>query len=274
MKKWLVCAVTMLVVCCISCEKDPTNNCVETPSENINKLFAKEVVYDSLMPVDTTFSFFPIKFEVDRSFESGSWYLSQHTYPGTNLDQRAFDDTGHYNIQFTGVYRNPCTNVTDQKQLSKQIVIYDKQNAAKRKTSPFVGEYLGYTEGNPVDTFRIKIDFFNKEDYPSWSYWATHSQTPFYWISNFPKGFRNTTSDGLNYPELSSGYQPYMTYKNFCLTDGYIIAADNTAHNIKAYSSLTNRDSLVINYSILDTSLYNQTHQIKFIKKRFLGVRK
>jgi hypothetical protein len=257
-----------------SCKKQNTAvmPCNSQP-ENIS-LQIKELVYDSLMSADTSYTFIPIAFFAIPNFIQGQWKIAGQTYSNISLSPKPFQDTGNYDIIFNGLYKNPCTGLTSNKQLKKQIEIIEKEDPASRIVSPFIGEYLGHIETNPKDTFRVKISFFNKQTSPTWSYWLTHSSKPFYWISNFPKSFKNVTNDGINYSELSKGYEPYLSYKNFCVKDGYVITNDNSAHNIKGYSAISNRDSLIIDFQIIDTALYNSSKIIKYLKQKFIGKRK
>ena len=273
MKNFVFIIAALLFIFSVSCVKNKINICQEF-SSYYDRIIVKELVYDSLMITDTSFTYIPISFALNNKFENGNWEIAQNTYSGIFLSPKPFVNQGNYDIHFKGTIRNQCSGIEKQQELATNLFILSKDDPNNRKISPYVGDYLGSINTNPADTFRVKIGFFSKETKPNWQYWIDHSNQPFYWISNFPKGFQNWSSEGRNYPELSNGYEPFITYKNLCVTDGYIIAKDNTAHNIKGYSSLKNRDSLIIEYLVIDTTIYNQSKQIKYIKQKFSGIRK
>lgn len=97
---------------------------------------------------------------------------------------------------------------------------------------------------------------------------------PFYTISNFPEGYRDTISSiGSRFPELSFGYLCDWGYKALYINEDY-----KEAQHTKGYAYLAGSDTLMINYTRADLSVpYDQNlpfHGYPQVREKFIGVRK
>lgn len=85
-----------------------------------------------------------------------------------------------------GIYRN-----------IKTITLVEQNDRNSLTKSPLIGKFRGALISNPSDVFDISIDYFD-----STKYVGIIGIRNFYWISNFPKNYRDNTSSWSVYPEL------------------------------------------------------------------------
>jgi hypothetical protein len=168
-----------------------------------------------------------------------------------------FDGNYELDVQLTGKLTNQQSTT-----LTRHLTVY---NPAQH-ISPLVGQFAGYNIDNPIDTFTVSIDYWFGQRYPWWSQGA-------YSISNLPKGFVDKTQNfnGAYRPEIT-GIISSTGYKNLAFDR----SGNIPALGIKGYATIKRgaKDSLTVNYTIIDTAYYNTTHQVKLIKKQFLGTRR
>ena len=102
-----------------------------------------------------------------------------------------------------------------------------------------VGSYKGAYKESPQDSFTVRIDYFDSSKYDA----TMTGSKNFYWISNIPKGYVDTTSSSaIAYPELRHGMSPEMGYKCLQFGDlGNILMG-------RGFATLRN-DSLIIYYN-------------------------
>ncbi|RYY00514.1 MAG: hypothetical protein EOO53_21760 [Gammaproteobacteria bacterium] len=137
-----------------------------------------------------------------REFSSSDFSLSFHNFLGTidvHFVSRATPNTQCF-PQDSGIYRG-----------IKKLTIVEQVEKSILTISPLVGRYRGAFTNSPNDTFTVRVDYFDSSKYDI----SIVGSKNFYYISNFPKGFRDTTSEkARQYPELSYGQMPEMGYKS------------------------------------------------------------
>jgi hypothetical protein len=145
--------------------------------------------------------------------------------------------------QDNGVY-TATRNVTLVEQFDKSVITL----------SPLRGKYFGAFTDTPLDTFTIRIDYFDSLKYNT----GLTGTKNFYWLSNFPKGYLGTTTQAVVYPELNYGRDIEMGYKCFNAGDRYLAPLGYIR------GQLTKKmDSLVIT-----------TGSPQFHYRKFIGIRK
>ena len=258
MAKFFTILSTFLLL--LSCKKnnhDPCQNAVQ-PSLSFN---IREVVYDSSYVTDTMFSHNAVIFETVGEYDSVKWNIGND--PRIFKEPRFIYGSG----RFTGIpvgqveikltaYKAPNVKCFPADKgiytASKTLTIVDAYTRGSLTKSPLLGRYHGSNTDSPLDTFTVRIEYFDSTKYD-----LTHfGRQNFYWISNLPKGYFWDGSDQTyNNPELQYGVEiNYLGYKGFSTTDGA------TCNNGFGFLS---HDSLIIDYGV---SFAN-------CKKRFIGRR-
>lgn len=221
------------------CKKDTAGDQCNGKTLPSGKFEIKEVVGDTAFLADTIFRDNYVQFSALDAYQSVEWKLGN--------DPRTFTDSS-FSLSFNtalvtipinfkgkrtaipqcfpgdiGTY-NSSQNLTVLEQIEKPILTL----------SPLVGRYKGFFTNAPADTFTVSMDYFDSTKYDVTS---TGSKN-FYWFSNLPNGFENTTNAAFAYPELKHGFRIDMGYKCFVFNyDSY--------HQGKAWLS---HDTLFINY--------------------------
>ena len=254
------CLSLSILISLLSCRKnnhDPCLNAVQ-PVLSFN---IREVVYDSSYVTDTMYSHNAVIFETVGEYDSVKWNIGS--------DPRIFKEARfvYASGRFTGIpvgqleikltaYKAPNVKCyPDDKGIysaSKTLTIVDAYTKGSLTKSPLLGHYHGYNTDNPLDTFTVRIEYFDSAKYD-----LTHfGRQNFYWISNLPKGYFWDGGDQTIYsPELQHGNEiAYMGFKCFGALDGPTCGS--------GYGYLSH-DSLIMDYGV---SFAN-------CKKRFIGKR-
>jgi hypothetical protein len=250
---------------CIACNKKQLNNC-NGKLPVTAKALVGERVGDSVIATDTAFTG-TIIFQTLQAYDFIEWKVGD--------DPRSFN-ADRFSLAFTVPEPTLSINVSvkaptdpacfpdDDGKDSKvmDLTILPRDSTAK---IPLIGKYAGYVESNPLDTFTVSIDFRNDK-----RYWPAFGPMPFYTLSNFPKGFRDTTSSiGTIYKELSYGFACDWGYRALYIYEDY-----KQAQHVKGYAMLTSWDTLIINYTRADQSVpFNPQTGYPQKRERFIGVR-
>lgn len=182
----------------------------------------KEVLSDTAFYTDTAFADNTINFCALLPYKSVQWKIGDdpREFAGTSFNLNFPDELGTFDIAFTGkTDANPACFPGDNGSYSgtKQITIVEQLDKATLTRSPLTGSYSGAFDDNPHDIFTVRIDYFDSAKYNT----SITGTKNFYWISNMPKGYIDSTSSrALAYPELRNGMLPEMGYK--CLQFGDI----------------------------------------------------
>jgi hypothetical protein len=257
--------VVVFLLC--SCNKDKIENICQDAYVTHATIKMYELVYDSLMVTDTSYTYYPIAFKTDTLFTTAYWKIFNKTYTGISLAPNFFTTSGNITVGLQVKYSNKCSIGEKFFDTTTNLQIYNRDAEDGITISPFVGQYIAYDKEVPSDTFRIAIDCYSQTRNPRWRYWLEHDKTPFYWISNFPRNFKTYTDDARNYPELSNGFLPIMSFKNMCLESGFVVANDNTIHYVKGYAHLGFKNQFEINYKVIDLDKYNRNKEQVWINK-------
>lgn len=237
------------------CRKKHEQNPCEGKSQPIAEFAVKEMVGDTAFDADTIFRDNYVKFQSLTSYDSVLWKIGTDPRKFTQsiFTLSFINDLITVPVTFTGnkpantqCFPNDNGIYTGVKQLTT-VEQFDRATLTK---SPLIGRYKGYFTNNPLDTFTVRIEYFDSTKYNV----SVTGLKNFYWISNIPKGYIDSTSDpAVRYPELRNGHSMEMGYKSFVFSGGFDIRG-------KGWLS---HDTLFINYSG-----YGVTTQKKFIGKR------
>jgi hypothetical protein len=167
-------------------------------------------------------------------------------FTNTDFALNFYQFIGTVNINFTGRKTpNPQCFPGDSGVYSgsKKITLVEQFDRANLTKSPLLGRYKGAFTNRPTDSFIVRIEYFDSAKYD-----VTVTGTKnFYWVSNFPKNFRDTTSSsGLAYPELSYGQETDMGYKCMRFGSGGSITSGLSVGELK-------NNMLIIYYRHPDT---------------------
>lgn len=217
----------------------------------------KENLSDTAFLADTIFRDNYVTFETNGSYNTTTWKVGAdpRTFTARSFTLSFADFLGTLDVQFTGraapntrcfpsdsgVY-SATTKLTVVEQVEKPFVT----------VSPMVGRYKGAYRETPQDSFVVRIEYYDSSKYDA----SVTGSKNFYWISNIPKGYVDTTSSpAYLYPELRQGMRPEMGYK--CLQFGDL---GNVLRG-RGFATLKN-DSLTIYYTHIETG-----------RKTFIGKR-
>jgi hypothetical protein len=244
----------IIIFVIFSCKKNSAPQNVSILAGDVTVL---ESVGDTLLPSDTCYSTRLVSFQCSKNFINPQWTIGEYTYSqGVRSVNLIFPEPNHINITLTGHLSQTKDTV-----IKKQVTIVN----ATDYISPLVGQYLGYNTDLKNDTFRITIEYWFGNRYTWWSNGA-------YSISNLPRYYKDTTQNfnGFTRPEIQ-GIISSTGYRNMSFDkSGNILAS-----GIKGYASLKRgvKDTLVVNYTLLDSVKYHQNNLISYIKKTFVGIR-
>jgi hypothetical protein len=231
-----------------------------------NKKFGFEVyelVLDTLLKADTVYNNSDIFFKSNENYSNISWNVGSdpRVFTSQSLNFR-FTSSEVLPVKLKGdKYNLNC--ILEENSFVKSVVIVDNNNS---NISPLVGTFLGSNTDNLPDTFSIKIKYWYGQRYSWWPNGA-------YSVENLPKGYLDSTQNwnGFQRPEIK-GIIASNGFKNIAIDK----SGNEPALGIKGYGNLRNgiRDSLIFSYTILDTTMFNQTGQITYLKKIFKGIKK
>lgn len=195
---------SFLVLSLLGCRKE-NNDCTSiVPDLDFSIL---EHVGDSSFVTDTAFTFNRITFQTGPEYDSISWSIGEDN---RRFYTRSFDMIFDYpitvGVTLRAIQNNFKCSLVRQGLLttSKQLTVVKSDGTF---ISPLTGDFLGYIEGLPLDTFTVSIKYWIGNRYPFWP-------TGAYSIHNIPKGYINEgqSFNGLNRPEIngivaSNGYK-------------------------------------------------------------------
>lgn len=238
-------AVFVLVVC--SCKKKHDNPCEGLLPPKAEFAF-KEILTDTAFYADTVFRDNYVNFVALKNYKSFLWKIGDDprnfTSAGFNLS--FINNLGTINVTFTGhdAPNKQCfPDDNGMYQGTKPLTIVEQFNKATLTVSPLVGRYRGAFATTPSDTFTVRINYFDSAKYD-----VTMTGTKnFYWISNIPKGFVDSTSNlSYEYPELRNGMSVEMGYES--LQFGIL----SNIQRGRGFATLSN-NTLIIYYNHIQT---------------------
>jgi len=243
----------IVVLFVFSCKKHTEEPCAGK-TQPVAEFRMSEVVGDTTFTADTIFRDNFVDFESLTNYQWQKWNIGN--------DPREFTQS-NFNLTFINVLETITVNFTAYKNPDaicfpldngiyrgqKQFTVVEQFEKPILTLSPLLGRYHGYFTDNPADTFTVRVEYFDSTKYDV----GLTGLKNFYWISNIPKGFNNTSTPAFVYPELRNGLGPEMGYKSF-------VFDYNTCISGKGW--LTN-DTLMINYG------NDFCGRKKFIGKRF-----
>lgn len=247
----------IITVLSISCRRDKT---IPDPCANKVQTVANfetyEMLTDTMFLADTIFTNNRVKFKAIGDYESTAFNLSG--------DPRIFE-YNEFSLPFAGYIGNVTVDFTAKKtpntrcfpndpgiyNKSKQIRLVEAFDKATLTLSPLLGRYKGSYDTNPTDSFTVRVEYFDSTKYDT----GIFGRKNFYWISNFPKGYVNLSSNILyndNLTELKNGFQPDdMGFKGFVeggyyqtlygLTKGYLNKTSDTLTILNSGVSIPTR---------------------------------
>ena len=235
--------------------------CESVQSEKIGfKIYEK--VADTLLETDTAFQDHNILFKADKNYSNIKWKIGNdpRSFRESSVNL-VFPNPESLEVKLTALETTPCKDRADTL-VSKSFTVVLNDGSV---ISPIVGRYLGYEQGNEAHLFSVDLKFWFGGLYPWWP-------TGAYSIHNLPQGFHDSTQNfnGDLRPEID-GIVVSNGYKNVAFDmSGYI-----PAMGIKGVASLKRGilDSLIINYTVIDTVIYQQNGSISYLAKKFIGIR-
>lgn len=234
-------------------KKTEVNPCslIKQPTADFSIL---ELVGDTSFIADTIFRDNVVTFKSSEPFESFNWKVGDDPRSFTNAEFNLtfFTSLVTIPITLTGKLRpNTVCFPNDQGTYvnTKQFTTVEQFDKSLLRLSPMIGRYRGYFTDSPSDTFTVNFQYFDSSKYDV----MLTGRKNFYYLSNFPKGFTNTSTPGFLYPELARGVQPEMGYKSFVFDYS----------NTKGRGWLS-KDTLHINYANYNSPL---------IRKKFIGIK-
>jgi hypothetical protein len=255
----ILCSVALYLIA-LSCGKNTANSCVITPGAGVD-FGIYENILDTLLPADTVFEQTTVSLITNKNIHSPVWKIGDDTRIFTTSTVSLFFNTPEkIPVSLTATYADDCLQETKTVSGSFTIVKNDGSIVA-----PVTGTYLGYNADNPQDTFSISIRYWFGNRYSWWPHGA-------YSIQNLPKGYIDSTQNfnGFARPEIT-GIICSNGYKNIAFEKpGYL-----PAKGIEGYASLKRgaRDTLMINYKIIDTEKLQSTGQIIYLNKQYVGIK-
>lgn len=204
-----------------SCGKKPYLNPCEGLKQPVAEFAFKEMLTDTAFYADTIFRDNYVDFVALKNYKSVLWKIGSDPRDFTSADFNLsfINDLGTINIVFTGKNEPntqcfPADNGTYQG--SRPLTIVEQFEKPTLTISPLVGRYKGAFTNTPNDTFTVRIDYFDSTKYDV----TMTGNKNFYWISNIPKGFIDSTSSiSYEYPELRNGMSVEMGYKSLRFGD-------------------------------------------------------
>ena len=240
----------------LSCTDKHVENPCRDKVQPIAEFAIKEIVGDTAFVADTVFRDNAVQFEALTQYQTVKWKIGNdpRDFSQPKFQLYFFNDLTTIPITFTGTNQpNKMCFPNDNGVYSgvKQLTTVEQFDKSTLTLSPLVGRYRGYFTNNPSDTFTARIEYFDSSKYDP----SITGLKNFYWISNIPKGYKDSTSSAaLEYPELSYGLPIEMGYK--CFEFGW------SATNCNSGNGWLSHDTLYVNYG---SSIQ--------CKKKFIGKR-
>jgi len=232
----LVLVLAILFV--FSCKKHKEDPCIGK-SFPVAEFRVAEMVGDTAFAADTIFRDNYVLFEALTNYQSVKWKIGSDprdfTQPSFNLSFNNVLET--LTVDFTGRQTpNSICFPSDSGSYhgQKQLTVVEQFEKPYLTLSPLLGRYKGYFTDNTADTFTVRFEYFDSTKYDA----GLTGLKNFYWISNIPNGFYNTSSPAFAYPELRNGMGPEMGYKSFAFNYNTCIAGNGWLSH----------DTLMINY--------------------------
>lgn len=218
----------------------------------------KENLRDTSFFADSVYRNNRVSFEATRTYDSTVWKVGDDPRsfhkPSFNLSFVNFLGTIDVFLTARTTPNQRCFPGDDGVYTaSKRLTVLEQFDKPGLSISPLVGSYKGAFKETPTDTFTVSINYFDSAKYDV----SMTGVKNFYWISNMPKGYRDTTSSpALAYPELRNGMVAEMGYK--CFQFGNL---GSTGKGL-GFAELK-QDTLIIYYNHIQTG-----------RKTFFGKRK
>lgn len=241
--------LSFVILMAFRCKKD-VNPCVGLAPPTAD--FAiQEVFIDTAFSSDTVFRNNTINFTALRQYNSVLWKVGNDPRDFTTHSFNLFfpNFLGTIAVQFRGTGNaNPLCFPGDSGIYNgtKRVTIVEQFDRATLTKSPLVGQYRGSFKTQPNDSFTIQIEYFDSAKYDI----STMGSKNFYWISNIPRGYIDSTSEpARQYPELRNGMRPSMGYKSLVFGD---YGAPSQG---RGYGALVGRDTLNVYYKNVHTGI-------------------
>jgi len=247
--------LTVNFILSISCTDKHVENPCKDKIQPVAEFAIKEIVGDTAFIADTVFRDNAVRFEALNQYATVKWKIGDdpRNFSEPKFQLYFLNDLLTIPITFTG------TNTPDKFCFPndngiysgiKQLTTVEQYDKAILALSPLIGRYKGYFTSNPLDTFTVRIEYFDSLKYDP----SITGNKNFYWISNIPKGYKDlTSSPALEYPELSNGLPIEMGYK--CFEFGW------SASKCDSGNGWLSHDTLYVNYGLTQC------------KKKFVGKR-
>lgn len=246
--KLLFTIVLSSVICTSGCKREQYKDPCKDQALPQAEFAFKEILSDTAFFADTIYRDNYVNFIALTDYQSVWWKIGSdpRDFRSADFNLSFINYLGSVNVAFTG------TNIPNTKCFptdkgtykgSRMLSIVEQFDKSVLTLSPLVGKYLGAFTDKPNDTFTVHIDYFDSIKY---DVTITGTQN-FYFISNIPKGFRDTTTErARQYPELSYGMIPEMGYK--CMQFGI----GSNIQQGRGFGNLL-RDTLKIYYNHVNT---------------------
>jgi hypothetical protein len=249
--------ILVFILCC----KKPKETCKDY--SDIKKGFdIYEYVLDTLLTTDTSFANQDIFFKANELYPEIVWSIGSDPRSfNTQTIKLRFLNPESFNITLSANFKDQDCNI-QRFTLIKPFVLLDDDGSIE---SPLVGSYKGYNTDEPNDKFTVTIKLWKGLRYNWWDAGA-------YSVENLPRGYCDTTQNfnGYSRPEIK-GIVATTKYKNIAIDRGGNIPA----LGIKGYGRLLRgiNDTLIFDYSIIDTAYLNSTGKTNYILKKFIGIK-
>ena len=221
-----------------------------------------EYVLDTLLRTDTSFADRNILFKTNEPYNNITWKIGSdpRTFTSQSVNLR-FSNPEILNVILKGnAINSNC--ISENFTSTKPFVLIENNGSIQ---SPLVGIYRGYNIDNANEIFSVAIKFWIGSRYNWWSNGA-------YSVENLPNGYLDTTKNfnGYSRPEIK-GIIASTGYKNIAIDE----SGSLPSLGIKGYGNLSRgvKDTLIFNYTIIDTAQLNSTGQLKYLVKKFIGIK-
>lgn len=267
MKKFLKPAfILWLSLIVFSCSDDkteviiPPDPCAGAQPFKASFTIYEELWYDSLFATEGILSWNNVHFSADAKYNTYSWKIGD--------DSRIFRDSsivfsfgedqlGKFRVRFiaTGFPNRLCFPEDDGiDTVIKEFVVVDEFD------SPMIGDYRGFNEDNPKDTFVVNI---------GWVSLRRQGYKKFYYINNINKGcydIPDTSEEYLPNLEILPGFTSLKFDGNGWAGGGQCKAPIGYAHLTDNFSGI------IIDYTMMSNYTSKNPDFTRF-KKRYTGWR-
>lgn len=218
----LIVILLPVVILAFRC-KDDDDSCIGLQTPGAHFAF-KEVLRDTAFFADTVFADNPVLFTTLSAYKSQAWKVGDdpREFTSDNFSLIFYPFVGSIEVAFVGRNEpNPNCFPGDSGVYHglKKLTIVEQVDRSSLTISPLVGYYRGAYNNNPLDSFTVRIEYFDSAKYS-----PVLGMRNFYWISNMPQGFENST-DARIFPELRNGMDLEMGYKCFSFGNSGSIAS-------------------------------------------------